>query len=155
LEHTRTSPDKQGAASAPGAVPGIGSENARDPAHESIEQSGGVSFEQPRPEPVSVETAVEEEIMSKLPRKRPQRRSTRRPAASGARKGSAKRTTASKKSTGKRASTARSSRATAKAKNSPSVPEQALGAAISTARFPLRVGAGLAKRANSLIGRIR
>ena len=159
MEHTRTSPDEQGADSATGARPGIGSENAYDPATERAPEAGqpspGAAYEQSRPDPISVDTAVEEEIMSKLPRKRPQRRGTRRTAAQGtARKGTTRKSTA-KKASAKRTTAARGSTRNAKAKNTPSLPEQALGAAITTARLPLRIGAGVARRANDLIGRIR
>jgi len=116
---------------------------------------------QPRPEPVNVDAAVEKEIMSKLPRTRPQRRSARRPASAKAGKSAGGRSAgAQKAAAGKRASTPRGSaragtaRKAAK-KSAPSVPEQALGAAITAARLPLRITAGLAKRANDLIGRIR
>jgi hypothetical protein len=158
LEHTRTSPDEQGTAPATGGRPGIGSENAYDPASNrapgTAQQPPG-GYEQPPPDAISVEEAVEDEIMSKLPRKRPQRRATRRTSAQGtARKSTARKTTA-KKASAKRTSTAGRSSRSAKAKNTPSLPEQAMGAAISAARFPLRVGAGLARRTNDLIGRIR
>jgi hypothetical protein len=162
LEHTRTSPDEQGTDAATGTRPGIGSENAHDPTPPQApdpaqqppgQQPPGAGYQQERPEPVSVETAVEEEIMSKLPRKRPQRRGTRRTAAqSNARKTTARKTTAKKTGT-KRTSTARGGTRTAKAKNAPSLPEQAIGAVISTARLPLRIGSRVARSAGNLIGR--
>jgi hypothetical protein len=159
LEHTRTSTGEQGATPATGDSPGIGAENTYDPTpdrtREPAQQSPGAAYEQPPPEPISVETAVEEEIMSKLPRKRPQRRSTRRTTAQGtARKTTARKGTA-KKASAKRTSSARGSASKAKAKNAPNLPEQAVGAAISAARLPFRFGAGMARRANDLIGRIR
>jgi hypothetical protein len=103
---------------------------------------------------VSVEAAVEEEIMSKQPRSRPQRPSNRRTAGQTTRKRSTARTGATRKTAArKRTSTARRQSASTKAKNNPSVPEQAIGAAISAARLPLRITAGLARRANDLIRR--
>jgi hypothetical protein len=158
LEHIRTSSDERSADAATGARPRTGSENSYDPAPPDIAPEAGqppAAYEQPRPEPVSVETAVEEEIMSKLPRKRPQRRATRRTAAqSGARKGTTRKSTA-KKTSAKRTSTARASSRSAKAKNTPSLPEQAIGATISMARLPFRIGAGIVRRAGDVIGRNR
>ena len=91
---------------------------------------------------------AEAEVMSNLPHTRPQRRSPRRTGQASGRA----RSTAAKRNAGRRRQPAKQ---TTRPQATTGLPERALGIAVTTATAPLRASVAIARRAGSLIGRLR
>jgi hypothetical protein len=100
----------------------------------------------------------EDQVMSKLPRTRPQRRSGRRQASQGRRAPASARGGSGSSGRRRPPQTRSQQRPRAAARSEPAeqpsgLPERALGAAVTTAKMPLKVTAALTRRTASLIGR--